>query len=132
MKPAEALKQLQIKHLSEARKCVALLATLDFVIHNPEHSSVKKKLMPHAELIKRARDARDQIRKRCDLEKREWLKGGEEYDAIERQLIKSFAPRLSQSEFQELERAYLEKLKTESIERWRRLPIVILQGGLPS
>lgn len=127
--PAEILKQRQIKEIYESRKCVDFLRALDFINQNPEYAAYKQKLAPHNALIKRARAARDQVRERCNSENREWLKGHEEYCAIEQHLIKSLGPSMKQSEYQALERAYLEQKKTESIERWKRSPISILGGG---
>ena len=107
--PAEILKQRQIKDIAEAKKCVALLLALDFINNHPEHAEYKQKLEPYMTYIKRARDARNKIRERCDREKREWLKGPEEYDAIEQHLIESLKPTMPQSEYQTLDRAYQEQ-----------------------
>lgn len=128
--PSETLKQRRMKRIAEAWECVDMLRALDFINQHPEYNEYKQKLIPYSTHIKRAQGARNEIRDRCDREKREWLKGHEEFDAIEQHLIESLKPpAMPQSEYQALDRAYQEQKKTDSIERWNKLPIIIFGGG---
>ena len=118
-----------MKSIADARQCVDMLRALDFINQHPEYIKYKQMLEPYRKHIKRAQDARCEVRNRCDREKREWLKGHEEFDEIEQHLIESLEPTMRQSEYQELDKAYQEKKKADSIDRWKKLPIIIFGSG---
>lgn len=130
--PANTVVRRRREKILEVRRCVELLATLDFVNGQPAYQEFKKSLKPYQAQIRLASDVRAELRREADANRRPWLVGPEEYDAIERCMIARLGPVMSQSEFQSLLNVYDEEKRKESIKRWNAIPIRILQGGLPS
>ena len=130
--PAITAERREREQIAEARRCVELLATPDFINSEPGYEQFKPRLKPYQGLIRRASDIRAELRNEADARKMPWLVGAEEYEVIERRTIQRLGPVMSQFAFQNLLNAYYEQKKKESIARWNAGPIRILQCGLPS
>ena len=121
----------QDRRVANAMRSVHLLAALDFIhkskVSDKERAKLLKILKPDESIIKCARIAREHIRNRCDSDKRGRLKGGAEYNAIEKHLIESLKLEMPTHDYRVLESAYWAQKKEDGEDFWKNISLLTLK-----